>query len=380
MRFLRIIPSIAAEQGGPVEGMLRSAACHAALGHETEVLSLDPPDAAQVAGLPLHALGPVARRYGYTPTLAGWIAANAGRFDAAVVHGLWTHASVGGARAAARAGLPYVLFPHGMMDPWFRRTAPVKHLAKQALWWAGQGQALARAHAVLFTSEEERRAARDVFIGPRYRGRVVAYGAAGPPGGMTMPDAHLAGGRPFLLFLGRLHPKKGCDLALEGFARAAAPGLDLVLAGPDEAGLGPGLIARAAALGLGGRVHLPGMLQGEAKWQALRRAEALVLPSHQENFGIVVAEALACGTPVLISDKVNIWREVLADGAGLVAPDTVAGAARLIRDWQALGGATRAEMGRAARASWESRYRIEAAAEALLAVLQEVAGARHVTG
>ena len=74
---------------------------------------------------------------------------------------------------------------------------------------------------------------------------------------------------------------------------------------------------------------LPGMLQGDMKWGALNAAEVFCLPSHQENFGIAVAEALGCGTPVLISDKVNIWREIEADGAGLVDDDTVDGTSEL---------------------------------------------------
>ncbi len=88
---------------------------------------------------------------------------------------------------------------------------------------------------------------------------------------------------------------------------------------------------RAAALGLGQKVHWPGMLKGDAKWGAFRECEAFILPSHQENFGIVVAEAMSCGRPVLISNKVNIWREIEIDGAGLVAADDLAGATTLLR-------------------------------------------------
>ena len=110
----------------------------------------------------------------------------------------------------------------------------------------------------------------------------------------------------------------------------------LVIAGPDEEGLKPELLSLASEAGVSDRVHFPGMLQGDAKWGAFYAAEAFVLPSHQENFGVAVAEALACGTPVLISNQVNIWREIAEDGVGLVEDDDLAGTMRLLERWRDL--------------------------------------------
>ena len=103
---------------------------------------------------------------------------------------------------------------------------------------------------------------------------------------------------------------------------------------------------------------------------ALRSAEACVLPSHQENFGIAVAEALACDLPVLISNKVNIWREIVADGAGLVADDSYEGAAQLLNIWLRLGPEERTAMAARAGRCFRLRYQIDAAAETLLSTLQ----------
>jgi glycosyltransferase involved in cell wall biosynthesis len=149
-----------------------------------------------------------------------------------------------------------------------------------------------------------------------------------------------------LLFLSRLHPKKGCDNLIAAFAEVARrdPELRLVMAGPDQVGWQRDLVARARELGVGERIAWTGMLTGDAKWGAYRAAEAFVLPSHQENFGIVVAEALACGVPVLISDKVNIWREIAAAQAGLVRDDTTAGTTALLRAWIDTDCATRGRM------------------------------------
>jgi glycosyltransferase involved in cell wall biosynthesis len=383
MRILHAIATTDVASGGPIEALKATAVAMAALGHETEAVTLDDPGAAHLSALPfrVHPQGRLVSRYSYTPRLAQWIGANASRFDAAVIHGLWNHASVGAWQGLRRAGLPYLVFAHGMLDPWFRTSYPVKHLAKQLFWWAVQGRVLRNAHAVLFTCEEERRAARGAFHGYDYSEAVVALGVAEPPSrspaqldafGALVPPL---GQRPYLIFLGRIHPKKGCDLLVEAFARIAAahPDLDLVVAGPDEAGMKAGLILMAERAGIAERIHWPGLVAGDAKWAALRGAKALILPSHQENFGIVVAEAMACGVPVLISNKVNIWREVEASGAGLVADDSPEGTEALLRRYLALGEAARREMGHCARAAYVRRFGMEGAARELAWALEAAA-------
>lgn len=174
-------------------------------------------------------------------------------------------------------------------------------------------------------------------------------------------------GRPFFLFLSRLHQKKGCDLLVEAFAALAAQYVDydLVVAGPDQVGIRNSLAARATDLGIAHRIHWPGMLQGDAKWGAFRAAYAFILPSHQENFGIVVAEALGCGTPVLITNKVNIWREVEQSGSGLVESDDLAGVKRLMSRFLALSNVQRQQMRDAARACFENRYDVRAVSRRL---------------
>jgi len=177
--------------------------------------------------------------------------------------------------------------------------------------------------------------------------------------------------RRYLLFLARIHEKKGCDILLDAFARTLArdPEWRLVMAGPDENGLGARLTAQAAALGLGDRVTFTGMLQGDLKWGALRSAEVFVLPSHQENFGVVVVEALACGTPVLISDKVNIAREISARGAGLTGSDTVDGTTRMLTRWTSMPIDEQDEMARRAVQCFAEKFEINAASRSLINAL-----------
>lgn len=268
-----------------------------------------------------------------------------------------------------------------MMDPWFRQAYPLKHLAKQGFWWLWQGKALRDAQAVLFTCEQERQLASGAFRGPGYKERVVAYGTAEPPPerpGDVDAFRQLVpalGARPYLLFMSRIHPKKGCDLLVQAFAQVAAdyPEVDLVIAGPDQVGLRSQLLEMAEAAGIAERIHWPGMVAGAAKAGALRGALAMVLPSHQENFGIVVAEALAYSRPVLISNRVNIWREVEEAGAGLVEADTLEGTASLLRRFLMLDSDERAAMGDAGHALFHERFTARAAASDLASVLAEVA-------
>ena len=107
------------------------------------------------------------------------------------------------------------------------------------------------------------------------------------------------------------------------------------------------------------------MISGAMKWGALRSAEVFVLPSHQENFGVVVSEALAAGVPALISNKVNIWREIKADGAGMVGEDTLEGTCGLLQSFLEMPTEQKLAMRRRARACFEARFEIRKAAESL---------------
>lgn len=385
LRVLHLIRSADPRAGGPIEGVIRQS--EALKGRVVrELATLDPPDAPFLQGAPMkvHPLGlsgntwedrSLLIRFGYSSAFTPWLRRNVRNYDCVVVNGIWDFAAVGAAQVLPRLDVPYFVFTHGMLDPWFRRRYPIKHLRKQLFWWKFQGPLLSGARRVFFTTEEEQVLARNAFLGFNdYRGQVVGYGTADVTGDAAAQIAAFRaatpklGDRPYLLFLSRIHPKKGCDLLLRAFAgiAAARPELDLVIAGPEQAGWGDKLRRIAAEAGVADRIHWPGMLSGDPKWGAFRGAEAFVLPSHQENFGIVVAEALACGTPVLITDKVNIWREVQAGGAGLIGPDDQSGADNLLKRWIGLDADERARMRTAARACFERHFDVTASAVSLV--------------
>jgi len=147
-----------------------------------------------------------------------------------------------------------------------------------------------------------------------------------------------------------------------------------VIAGPDQVGWREELICRAAQLGVASRITWAGMIGGSIKWGALRAAEAFVLPSHQENFGVAVVEALAASVPALISNKVNIWRDIEADGAGIVRQDTLEGTCELLRAYIEMPESRTTAMHIAARDCFERRFNIKVAAESLHKALVRATG------
>jgi len=142
------------------------------------------------------------------------------------------------------------------------------------------------------------------------------------------------------------------------------------MAGPEQQDSSP-LRTLAQELGVADRIVWTGMLNGDLKWGALRAAEVFALPSHQENFGIAVVEALACGTPVLILREVNIWREIVESRAGFAEADTLEGTVNLLRSWFDLTGDQRDAMRSAAVNCFRQRFEINRATEVLLSVLRE---------
>jgi glycosyltransferase involved in cell wall biosynthesis len=344
---------------------------HQRAGNQVEVASLDAPGAFDSAvNCEVHGCGPGRLNYGYSPRLLDWLRANHSRFDGVIVNGVWQYHGVA-ARKAFAGKRPYVVFAHGMLDPYFRRRFPLKHLKKLLYWSLEEAHNLNRAEAVCFTSEEEKKIAAEGFPFRNFRRVVVPYGTTGPEGDPEQLRAAFAAefpafaNIPFLLFLGRIHPKKGCDLLLQAFSRVAPSSLHLVIAGPDEIGWRAELEALADKLGISNRVHWTGMIRGQLKWGALFTADAFILPSHQENFGIAVADALACGLIPLISDQVNIAPEVVADGAGIMEPDTLEGTESLIRAFLALTPDERSGMCQRAVACYQNRYALNGAAQTL---------------
>lgn len=378
MRILRVISSIDPRGGGPIEAARAIDTELTRLGHTVESVCLDSADEPFIAKYPVrvHALGPSHLGYRYCARLVPWIRQNRQRFDAVVVDGLWQYHGFAVRAALSGTDTPYFVFAHGMLAPWFKYTYPLKHLKKWLYWLLAEYRVLRDACAVLFTCEEECESARDSFSPYKVDEAVCGLGTSPPPGNcpelvQKFLDAHPnLKNKRLILFLGRLHEIKGCDLLLSAFAKVAHDDMALVVAGPDSSGLIRSLQAQAQDLGIADRVTWTGMLRGDEKWGAMYASHVFCLPSHHENFGMAVAEALACGKPVLISNKVNIWREIETDAAGFVDDDTEVGTLRNLERWIALDAVGRDEMASRAQRCFAQRFQIRQMAERLAEIVR----------
>jgi glycosyltransferase involved in cell wall biosynthesis len=380
MRILHIVGTVSPAAGGPTE-VIRMLVRYAPPGYTSELATLDDPAAPFLRDLPfrVHALGGPQRRW-FRPALLQWLRKNRDRFDGVIVHGLWEFTGLAAHLTTAKKP-GYVVFTHGMLDPYFKRAFPAKHLKKWLYWLPAEYWVLRGARRVLFTTAAERDLAAQSFWLHRWTPMVVPIGAEAPPPDTTallsafQSACPQVAGRRFLLFLGRINEKKGCDLLVRAFANlsAAHPDLHLVMAGPDPSHWRERLEALAADCNCAHRIHWPGLLLGDAKWGAFAACEAFVLPSHQENFGVAVVEALASSRPVLLTHPVNIAQDLEADGSALVEDDTEQGVTRLLTRWLALTPADRAEMSTRARESFLRRYDMRRNAEAILRVFENPA-------
>jgi len=371
--------------GGPGEGIRQLTPLLQAMGHATQVVSLDAPAAPWLNEIEPSALGlgPGRSSYGFSPRFRPWLQEHLREYDIAIIHGIWQFHSFCAYQELRAQRIPYVVYPHGMLDPWFRRRYPLKHYKKQLYWWIAEQKVLSKAQGVLFTSDEERRLARESFWPYHAREFVVNYGIQAPPPDLGRQQAAFHGrmpalrGKRYVLFLGRIYEKKGPDLILEALrgeigTRLIAQDMHVLIAGPakDQAyRFSLDRILSKISPSIAKRVHWLDVLQGDEKWGALRGADCFILPSHQENFGIAVVEALACGIPVLISNQVNIWKEIVLDGAGLAAADTVAGTAQLLQSWLQLDSARRSEMRGNAGNCFQHRFELTRSVAAIADLL-----------
>ena len=379
LKILQLVHTLDPSVGGVATSVLALSRGLARRGHKVDIVVLDEASAPwiQDVDLSVHALGSGLTSYRYSRALLPWLRKHGGEYDRVVVNGIWQYLSFAVWRRYAGSSIPYYVFPHGMLDPWFKETFPLKHLKKWLYWPWAEYRVLRDAAGVIFSSEEERLQARKSFRLYRAREKVSPLGVEASP---ILPDAkseflsrysQLQNTRN-LLFLGRLHPKKGCDILLDAFARLSSrESTSLILAGPDQIGWEKDLRRQVESLNLTDRVVFTGMLQGNMKQGAFASADAFVLPSHQENFGISVVEALAAGIPVLISNRVNIWREIDADRAGYIESDDLAGTTRLLQRWIDTPPAERQTVRQNARHCFAQRFEIDRAVDSLLRILNE---------
>lgn len=255
------------------------------------------------------------------------------RPDAIHIHGLWEEIQHQAGRVARALNIPYIIRPCGMLDPW---SLSQGRLHKRLYRRLRLNKLIRGAAAMHFTTDIERDLAQPTCAGipsiVEPNGINLSEFADPLPHGEFRARHPEIQQKPLVLFLSRIHSKKGLDLLIPAFARLKTTDAQLVIAGPDHDGYQREIETLAERAGVHDRVHFLGMLIGRVKIAALTDADLLVLPSRQENFANVVIEALAVGTPVVISDQVNLAPVIKSARVGAVVPlDLTAIAAELDR-------------------------------------------------
>lgn len=324
-RVVLCIASLVPEHGGPSRSITGLAGGLAADGLDTHVLSLDygarfaapvlPADPrVQVHQPPCP--GGWRQSLRWTPAFAEQLTALVGTRGDSIVHdnGVWLGNNAQAARVARRCGRPLVISPRGMLGRWALAQSRWK---KRLAWWLFQRAALHQAAVLHATSAQE--AAEFRALGLRAPVAIV-------PNGVDLPALPARPQRPpgaprVALFLSRVHPKKGLPRLLEAWAALRPSGWMLRIAGPDDGGHAAEVRAQAARLGIAAAVQLVGAVDGAARWTEYRAADLFVLPSYNENFGLVIAEAMAMELPVLTTTSTP-WEALRTERAGWwVEPD-----------------------------------------------------------
>jgi glycosyltransferase involved in cell wall biosynthesis len=314
MRVLHVVHSLDQRYGGPLRAVLDLSARSIELNLDSEVLGFGPlsiPDnplpPERIHQLPLG----FPRVYNFSPGLGKWIEQNLARFDGVILHGMWLYQNWTFLKACRQAGIPYVCFPHGMLEPWaLYRQGFFKRVKKTAYWLLRERTVFRHASAVFFTTERERKLAQVTFALPPSSFIVVPYGVGGSLRTATQPanpELAMPAYQRIALFLGRVHPKKNVEFLIEAWARSNPdPSWLLIVAGPAEPRYQRRLDRLTRRYRVQNRVRFVGSVAGMDKSYLLGRAAWFLLPSKQENFGISVLEAINAGCPVAISDQVYI--------------------------------------------------------------------------
>jgi glycosyltransferase involved in cell wall biosynthesis len=391
---LHVMSDMDPVKGGVCQSVRTMIAGLSELGVTNEVLSLDNADAAYIQNdnFIINATGEGKGPWRYNPAYMHWLQNNIDRFDGIIVHGLWLYHGYCANKAlielktqAVKSKIPKLfIMPHGMLDPYFQQAGgrKLKALRNWLYWKVLERRIVNNADGLFFTCIEEKRLAKKPFKPylPK-KEIVVGLGVEEPPPyteSMTekfREKCALPINSSYLLFLSRIHQKKGLDLLIDVYKKIIENRVGiayddkniipkLVIAGPGlETEFGvkiKTMIENSSELK--SMVYFTGMLTGEAKWGAFYGCEAFILPSHQENFGIAVVEALACRKAALISNQVNIWPEIKAANAGMVASDTTEGTTFLVERWNKLNKDEKLAMGQMARECFEKHFAIAKAA------------------
>jgi len=354
MRILHVISSCNPKIGGPIQGIrnyqneihkmgiLRDVICFE---ENTDIIKWNFPTTLNVIGL-----GKSKGLWQYNKNLIPWLQSNYHNYDYIIINGLWLYNTYGVIRSLksikkinSENKIPKIfIMCHGMLDPWFQKskTRGLKAIRNDIYWHLIERKNVNYVDGLLFTTEQELNLAKKTFRGYMPKKELnIGYGIEEPPVLSSLIkeqffyEFSIDKNEPYLLFLSRIDTKKGLDLILEAYVYLLKTTTyadkipNLIIAGPGiDSSYGKKLIKYINKNPvLISKVKYIGHLVGDKKWSAIYNCSAFILQSHTENFGIAVVEALACHKPVLITNKVNIYKEIELGQGGFISEDNVEG-------------------------------------------------------
>ncbi|HXC68717.1 MAG TPA: glycosyltransferase [Pyrinomonadaceae bacterium] len=378
MRVLHVIPSVAERSGGPAIAIVPM--CRALKQEGIEVLlvstsaGVDHDESLyEYKGIPAKFFPTqLGDSFKYSRPLSSWLSANIEQFDVAHIHAVFNHSSIAAAHVCRKARVPYVVRPLGTLEPW---SMTQKSLRKRVFWQVSGKGMLRRAAAVHYTTDAEK-LSTERLLGLNH-GKVIALGiettASASHAKLEQHFPELAS-EPYMLVLSRLHPKKGLDVLIDAFLALVQvekfAHWRLVIAGDGPEAYVLKLKAMAGSSAQRDRIVFTGWLDGEEKDAVLGGASLLVLPSHQENFGLCVMEALSHSVPVLVSPHVNLAEEIVLANAGWIA--TVDKDALISRLAEALGDEEERVRRGLAGKQLSQKYSWDTAAKSLIDLYKQV--------
>lgn len=390
-KVLRVIPSLDPCLGGVVTTI--SELCRAIHSDtkvasktlvEVEILCFDDPESEWLSafqGNVVYALGGGGKGFSYNSRYFKWLRDHAKNYDLVVLDGLWQYHSLA-PLVLTKFNVPCVMFAHGMLDPYFNQFR-LKYFKKLIFWWLIYRKVIKLSNAVLFTCDEEQRLARSSFPKSNFKSEVVKIGISPPimDNGLLSESNFYHGkigieGKKVCLFLSRLHPKKGILELIDAISMESQYFLDnnyvFVIAGNGDSHFTNIIHKKINDLKLHDLVYIPGGFYGNDKWLAIKYADVFILPTHQENFGLVLAEAMSVGTAVITTTKSNVWKEIKDSNAGLICEDNVVSIKQCLVDWVSMEEERRAKIRRDAVISFERNFSSNAYLDSFTKMIQKV--------
>ena len=384
LRILHVFRPVDSDVGRSIEAVCELSRAQRQFGHVVEIATLGRPIGTKLDELEvkIHVLGKGLGSYGFDAHFVDWMRDNAGTFDCAIVHGIWDFCALGTWWALRDTNVPYFIFTHGSLDPWFKASQPIRHLLRWLYWPWGAYPVLRDAHAVFFLSDGERHSARQAFWLYDCHEFVVRSGTQGIPSALVEDAAdvflaahpELEGKKLFTVFTDNnaIDVIDSLTRAIEVLSKRGiwnAGFMRLAIAGPADRALKDAVLRYVESRGLGGSVHWTGNLNEQEKWGLLRASDVFLRLGPYEICSDRVAQSLSAGTPVLVSTGVAAWKDIVNDGAGLAEDATREGCVRMLESWIALSVDEQSAVRIKSRECFEDRYTIVGAAHTLTSAI-----------